>query len=76
MQQQGRTAVWLLDAATMTVKVQPVTVAGADGNTVVVATGLQPGQQVVTAGVHALTPGQKVKRFEPAVPVPASAASR
>lgn len=66
MQQQGRTAVWLLDTASMTVKVQPVTVAGADGNTVVVSAGLQPGQQVVTAGVHVLTPGQKVKRFEPA----------
>ena len=77
MQHQGRTAVWLLDAASMTVKVQPVTVAGADGNTVVVAAGLQPGQQVVTAGVHVLTPGQKVKRFEPAVqasaPAPAAA---
>ena len=88
MQQQGRTAVWLLDTATMTVKVQPVTVAGADGNTVVVAAGLQPGQQVVTAGVHVLTPGQKVKRFEPSasasapasvrapVPAPSQAASR
>jgi membrane fusion protein, multidrug efflux system len=74
MQQQGRTAVWLLDTASMTVKVQPVTVAGADGNTVVVAAGLQPGQQVVTAGVHVLTPGQKVKRFEP--PAQAQAASR
>ncbi len=78
MQQQGRTAVWLLDTATMTVKVQPVTVAGADGNTVVVAEGLRPGQQVVTAGVHVLMPGQKVKRFEAAVAAaaPASAASR
>lgn len=78
MQQQGRTAVWLLDTASMTVKVQPVTVAGADGNTVVVATGLQPGQQVVTAGVHVLTPGQKVKRFEaPAQSsAPTQAASR
>jgi len=77
MQQQGRTAVWLLDAATMTVKVQPVTVAGADGNTVVVSAGLQPGQQVVTAGVHVLTPGQKVKRYEAQASAPASpAASR
>lgn len=78
MQQQGRTAVWLLDTASMTVKVQPVTVAGADGNTVVVAAGLQPGQQVVTAGVHVLTPGQKVKRFEPpvAAAAPTQAASR
>ncbi len=79
MQQHGRTAVWLLDTASMTVQVQPVTVSGADGNTVVVAAGLQPGQQVVTAGVHVLTPGQKVKRFEqpPSAPsAPAQAASR
>jgi len=63
MQQQGQTAVWLLEPATMTVKVQPVVVGGADGNTVVVASGLSPGQTVVTAGVHTLTPGQKVKRY-------------
>lgn len=63
MQQQGQTAVWLLDPASMTVKVQPVVVAGADGNEVVVSSGLSPGQLVVTAGVHVLTPGQKVKHY-------------
>lgn len=63
MQQQGQTAVWLLDPATMTVKVQPVVVAGAEGNEVVVSSGLSPGQLVVTAGVHVLTPGQKVKHY-------------
>ena len=74
MQQQGKTAVWLLDKASMTVRVQPVVVAGAEGNTVVVASGLSAGQVVVTAGVHVLTPGQKVKLYE--VGVPAAAASR
>jgi RND family efflux transporter MFP subunit len=63
LQQQGQTSVWVLDTATMTVKTQPVVVAGADGNSVVVASGLQAGQTVVTAGVHTLTPGQKVKRY-------------
>jgi multidrug efflux system membrane fusion protein len=72
-QQQGQTAVWLLDAASMTVKLQPVVVAGADGNTVIVGAGLQPGQQVVTAGVHVLTPGQKVKHYAGAGAAPASA---
>jgi RND family efflux transporter MFP subunit len=62
-QQQGQTAVWLLDPQTMTVRVQPIVVAGAEGNAVVVASGLSPGQTVVTAGVHTLTPGQKVKLF-------------
>lgn len=65
MQHQGQTAVWVVDPAGMTVKVQPVVVAGADGNTVVVASGLSPGQVVVTAGVHVLTPGQKVKFYAP-----------
>jgi RND family efflux transporter MFP subunit len=82
MRQQGQSSVWVLDPASMTVKVQPVVIAGADGNSLMVASGLQPGQQVVTAGVHMLTPGQKVKLFDetararaPALPA-APAASR
>ena len=80
MGQQGQTAVWVLDTASMTVKLQPIVVAGADGNSVMVASGLQPGQRVVTAGVHTLTPGQKVKLFDEALAAraaaPAPAASR
>lgn len=81
MQQQGQPAVWLLDRSTMTVKVQPVVVAGADGNAVLVASGLSAGQTVVTAGVHTLTAGQKVKLLDAAPPAvaasgPAAAASR
>jgi RND family efflux transporter MFP subunit len=64
MRQQGQTAVWVLDRSAMTVKVQPVVVAGADGNDVMLASGLTPGITVVTAGVHTLTPGQKVKLYE------------
>jgi RND family efflux transporter MFP subunit len=78
-QQQGQTAVWLVDKSSMTVRAQAISVAGADGNSVVVAGGLSPGQIVVTAGVHALTPGQRVKFYDaPAVAalVPATAASR
>jgi multidrug efflux system membrane fusion protein len=81
VQQQGRTAVWLVDRGSMTVKVQPIVVAGAEGNTVLVAAGLAPGQTVVTAGVHTLSPGQKVKLYQdsaaaPAAPASGSAASR
>ncbi len=54
------TAVWVLDKATMTVASQPVQIAKADGNEAVVAAGLQPGMLVVSAGVHVLSPGQKV----------------
>ncbi|HKX93930.1 MAG TPA: efflux RND transporter periplasmic adaptor subunit [Methylibium sp.] len=63
VQSDGRTAVWLLDAASMTVKPQPVQLAGAEGNLVLVAAGLVPGQEVVTAGVHVLTAGQSVRRY-------------
>jgi len=63
MEVQGKTSVWLLDKASMTVRPQAVQVAGAEGNTVLVNAGLRPGQIVVTAGVHVLTPGQKVKLY-------------
>ena len=67
-QQAGQTSVWLVDRQAMTVQPQPIVVAGAEGNLVVVAAGLQPGQAVVTAGVHTLTPGQKVRWYaEPGV---------
>jgi len=63
--QDGQTAaVWVLEAATMTVRLQPVQIATADGNDVVVAAGLQPGMQVVVAGVHVLSPGQKVTVYQ------------
>lgn len=60
---QGRSAVWLVDRASMTVKSQDVTLVGADGNDAVITAGLAPGQIVVTAGVHVLSPGQKVKFY-------------
>jgi membrane fusion protein, multidrug efflux system len=74
-EEQGRTIVWLVDKATMTVKPQPVQVAGADGNDAVVSGGLNAGQVVVTAGVHVLNPGQKVKLYvDPGAPSAAAAA--
>lgn len=64
LRQDGQaTAVWVLDPRTMTVSSQPVQIATADGNEAVVAAGLQEGQQVVTAGVHVLSPGQKVMLY-------------
>jgi multidrug efflux system membrane fusion protein len=58
------TAVWVLDKATMTLKSQPVQIATADGNDAVIAAGLQPGMLVVSAGVHVLSPGQKVAIYQ------------
>ncbi len=57
------TAVWVFDAASSTVQPRAVVVAGADGNDLVIASGLKPGEEVVAAGVHVLSPGQKVTRF-------------
>jgi multidrug efflux pump subunit AcrA (membrane-fusion protein) len=47
----------------MTVKSQPIQVSTADGNEVVVDSGLQDGDQVVVSGAHVLTAGQKVSVF-------------
>jgi len=57
-------AVWVLEPSTMTVRSQPVVVATADGNDAVIGAGLTPGMMVVTAGVHVLAPGQKVRIYQ------------
>ena len=75
----NQAAVWILDAATMTVKLQPIVIATADGNDVIIGSGLVPGMQVVVAGVHVLQVGQKVTLYQvaradaAAAPTPAAA---
>lgn len=65
LRQEGKgSAVWVLERQSMTVRSQPVEVATADGNDAVIAAGLQPGMQIVTAGVHVLAPGQKVSVWQ------------
>ncbi len=75
MEQQGRSAVWVVDPATMTVRAQVVGVAGAEGNDMVITSGLKPGERVVTAGVHVLAAGRKVRLMDSSAPelVPSSA---
>lgn len=77
-QQQGRSAVWLLDTKAMTVRAQAVEVVGADGEQALIGAGLSPGMEVVTAGAHVLTEGQPVVRFKPptAADVASNAAPR
>jgi membrane fusion protein, multidrug efflux system len=65
-EQQGQSHVWLLDTAAMTVRAQPVKVTGAEGNMVLIASGIAPGQTVVSAGAHTLTAGQKVSLYNAA----------
>ncbi len=62
-EQQGRSHVWRLDTATMSVSAQPVQVVGAEGNFALVAAGVSAGQTLVSAGVHTLTQGQKVTLY-------------
>jgi RND family efflux transporter MFP subunit len=54
-------AVWLVDTANMTVSLHNVQVERFDPATVIVSHGLDGGEIVVTAGVQALHPDQKVR---------------
>ncbi len=54
-------AVWVVDPDSLTVALKPVEVLRFDPGTVVLSGGLDGGEIVVTAGVQALHPGQKVR---------------
>ncbi|MQA37195.1 efflux RND transporter periplasmic adaptor subunit [Rugamonas sp. FT29W] len=73
--EKSASSVWVVDGGV--VKLVPVTIAGAAGNDIVLASGVKAGQTVVTAGVNLLKPGQKVKILGndlPAAPVVAGTA--
>lgn len=59
VQDKGATSVWVVDKGV--VRMAPVQVAGQVDNDVLLGGGVQAGQQVVTAGVHLLKNGQKVR---------------
>lgn len=67
-QEGSQTTVWVLDEGSMTVRAVPVQLGSVQGNEVVISSGLQPGQRVVAAGVHVLSPGQKVTIYGEATP--------
>jgi RND family efflux transporter MFP subunit len=60
----GKPAVWVVDAQELTVSLRTIEVRGQDTAKVQVGAGLNPGDVVVTAGVQALRPGQKVRLLE------------
>jgi RND family efflux transporter MFP subunit len=64
MRAEGGAAVWVYDPAAGTVAARSITVAGSNEATVQVASGLNPGDMVITAGAQALRPGQKVRPLE------------
>ncbi len=59
-------AVWVVDPKAGTVSSRPIEIRSSDPNRVEVASGLNPGDVVVTAGVQALRPGQKVSLLKAA----------
>lgn len=61
LEKDGKTFVWVLDAAKNTVSQRDVTVGSREGDSVVVISGIGAGERIVIAGVHSLTAGQQVK---------------
>jgi len=66
----------VLDKTSMTVSSQSVQVATADGNEAVIAAGVTPGMLVVSAGVHVLSPGQKVTIYHDKYSKPEAAVAK
>jgi len=62
-EQGGKTQVWVLDRPTMTVQLRAIQALSPVGNQIAIAGGLKPGETIVTAGVHTLSPGQKVTLY-------------
>lgn len=58
---QAQPAVWVVDLAAQTVSLRVIEVVRFDPARVLVGQGLESGETVVTAGVQALRPGQKVR---------------
>ena len=63
---ERQSAVWVVDPKTGTVSSRPIEIRSSDPNRVEVASGLNPGDVIVTAGVQALRPGQKVSLLKAA----------
>jgi RND family efflux transporter MFP subunit len=75
LQEQGRNQVWIYDPAAGTVRPVQVTLGDPVGNEIEVRQGLAPGQTIVTAGVHLLKPGQKVRPMQTVAPASAPGAA-
>jgi RND family efflux transporter MFP subunit len=59
-------AVWVVDDANAHVSLRPVDIQRFEPHKVIISEGLAPGEIVVTAGVQALHPGQRVRLLGPA----------
>ena len=59
----GTSSVWVVDTAAGALRASPVTLSGVDGNRYVIRAGVQPGDLIVTAGVHRLTARDRVALY-------------
>lgn len=64
IEMNGKPSVWVVDPLNLTVDLRAVDVVRYDATAVIVSRGLRDGELVVTAGVHVLYPGQKVKLLD------------
>lgn len=60
----GKTWAWILDPQGMTVAKREVKAGELTGNQITIREGLNPGDTIVTAGVHSLQEGQQVRILE------------
>ncbi|MBZ9985520.1 efflux RND transporter periplasmic adaptor subunit [Mesorhizobium sp. BH1-1-5] len=61
LEKDGSEKVWIVDPRSSSVSTREIKVASKGGGSFTVAEGLEAGMRVVTAGVHSLSEGQKVK---------------
>jgi RND family efflux transporter MFP subunit len=61
----GKPAVWVVDPTTKKVSARSVGVLRYDSSAAIISRGLSNGDIVVTAGAHALRPGQPVRLLQP-----------
>ncbi|RWK04773.1 efflux RND transporter periplasmic adaptor subunit [Mesorhizobium sp.] len=61
LEKNGSEKVWIVDPQSSSVSARDIRVGSRNGGTFTVASGLEAGMRVVTAGVHSLIEGQKVK---------------
>ncbi|RWB59873.1 efflux RND transporter periplasmic adaptor subunit [Mesorhizobium sp.] len=61
LEKDGAEKVWIVDPQTSSVSAREIKIASKSSGTFTVASGLEASMRVVTAGVHSLAEGQKVK---------------
>ncbi|TPI22646.1 efflux RND transporter periplasmic adaptor subunit [Mesorhizobium sp. B4-1-1] len=61
LEKDGSEKVWIVDPQSSSVSTREIKIASKSGGSFTVAEGLEAGMRVVTAGVHSLSEGQKVK---------------